>query len=87
MEVRNYMEKMIRNILDRLIEEKPEYKDIEPYRDEVIAYSLNKAEPLYGTTDMGNAIIESKIVSASFRSKVTAIVMEAINKIRANPRK
>jgi len=93
MDIQNYMERMIGNLLDGLIKEYPEYRDIEPFREEVIAFSLNKAEPLYSTTeplysttDLGHAVIEARIVDSGFRSKITAIVIEAIEKVRANPR-
>jgi hypothetical protein len=86
MAMQNYMEKLIKNTLDDLIKNYPEYKDIEPYRKEVVALSLNKAEPLYGTSNLGHAVIETKLVNSGFRSKITSIVIESIEKVRANPR-
>lgn len=86
MAMQNYMEKLIKNTLDDLIKNYPEYKDIEPYRKEVVALSLNKAEPLYVTSNLGHAVIETKLVNSGFRSKITSIVIESIEKVRANPR-
>lgn len=86
MVMQNYMEKMIKNILDDLIKDYPEYRDIEPFKKEVITLSLNKAVPLYSTSDLGHAVIETKMVKSGFRSKITAIVIESIEKVRANPR-
>ncbi len=84
--MQNYMEKMIKNILDDLKKNYPEYRDIEPFKKEVIVLSLNKAVPLYSTSDLGHAVIEPKMVKSGFRSKITAIVIESIEKVRANPR-
>ena len=72
--MQNYMEKMIKNILDDLKKNYPEYRDIEPIKKEVVVLSLN------------NAVIETKMVESGFRSKITAIVIESIEKVRANPR-
>lgn len=86
MAMKNYMEKLIKKTLDDLIKDYPEYRDIEPLKKEVIALSLNKAEPLYGTSNLGHAVIETKLVYSGFRSKITAIVIESIEKVRTNPR-
>ncbi len=85
--MQNYMERMIEGTLDGLIKNYPQYRDIEPFKKEVVALSLNKAEPLYGTSNLGHAVIETKMVNSGFRSKITSIVIEAIEKVRANPRR
>jgi len=80
------MEKMIKNILDDLIKDYPEYRDIESFKKGIVALSLNKAVPLYSTSDLVHAVTETKMVKSGFRSKITAIVIESIEKVRANPR-
>ncbi|MCK4421455.1 late competence development ComFB family protein [candidate division WOR-3 bacterium] len=85
MGMKNYMEKMVEEILEDLLKKYPEYKEIEVAKAEVVALSLNKLEALYGTTDLGHALLESKIVDNRFRSKVISIVIEAIEKIKENP--
>ncbi|MEA1912434.1 MAG: late competence development ComFB family protein [candidate division WOR-3 bacterium] len=82
----NYMEKMIEDILDKLIEDYPKYKGIEPFRNEVIALALNKSEPLYSTSDLGHAVIEAKMADPGYRSKIISIIIEAIEKVRENPK-
>ncbi|MEO0293793.1 MAG: late competence development ComFB family protein [candidate division WOR-3 bacterium] len=87
MERKNYTEKLVEEVLERIIKDYPEYSDIEPYKEDVIAFALSKCEPYYTTSDIGHAVIKTRMDSSSFRSKVTAIVLEAIEKVKKNPRK
>jgi hypothetical protein len=83
---KNYTEKMVEEILEEIFKRYPEYADAKPYREEIIALALTKCEPFYTTSDVGHAVVKTKMDSSSFRSKVTAIVLEAIGKVRENPR-
>lgn len=83
--MRNYMEDFVQETIDRIVNENEEYKDVLPHRDEVVAYSLNKLDALYSTSDMGHAILKNKLSNDGFRSKITTIVLEAIKKIREHP--
>jgi hypothetical protein len=83
---RNYMEKMVDEILSEIFESYPDYEDCKPYRDEIIALALTKCEPFYTTSDVGHAVVKTKMGSSGFRSKVTSIVMEAIGQVKKNPR-
>jgi hypothetical protein len=83
---KNYTEKMVEEVLEEILKDYPEYKDIRPYKEEIIALALSKCEPFYTTSDVGHAVVKTRMDSSSFRSKVTAIVMEAIEKVKENPR-
>ncbi len=80
------MEKMVEDILNEIFKSYPDYADCKPYREEITALALTKCEPFYTTSDVGHAVVKTKMNSSGFRSKVTAIVMEAIDKVKDNPR-
>jgi hypothetical protein len=83
---RNYMEKMVEEILVEIFEDYPEFEDIKPFREEIMALALTKCEPFYTTSDVGHAVVKTRMDSSGFRSKVTSIVLEAIGQVRNNPR-
>lgn len=83
---RNYMERLVEEILEEIFVEYPEYENIKPYREEIMALALTKCEPFYTTSDVGHAVVKTRMESSGFRSKVTSIVMEAIGQVRNNPR-
>ena len=86
MERRNYMEKMVEDILSEILESSTAFEDCKPYREEIIALALTKCEPFYTTSDLGHAVVKTRMDSSGFRSKVTSIVMEAIGQVKNNPR-
>lgn len=86
MDRRNYMEKMVEDILSEIFKSYPDYSDCKEYREEIIALALTKCEPYYTTSDVGHAVVKTKMDSSGFRSKVTSIVIEAIEKVKKNPR-
>jgi competence protein ComFB len=83
---KNYTEKMVEEVLEEILKDYPEYKKIRPYKEEIIALALSKCEPFYTTSDVGHAVVKTRMDSSGFRSKVTAIVMESIEKVKENPR-
>jgi len=85
-ERRNYMEKMVEDILSEIFESYPDFESCRPYREEIIALALTKCEPFYTTSDLGHAVVKTRMDSAGFRSKVTSVVMEAIGQVKNNPR-
>jgi hypothetical protein len=86
MDRRNYMENMVEEILSDIFESYPDYEKCKPYREEIIALALTKCEPFYTTSDVGHAVVKTRMDSSGFRSKVTSIVLEAIEKVKENPR-
>ncbi len=86
MDRRNYMENMVEEILSDIFESYPDYENCKPYREEIIALALTKCEPFYTTSDVGHAVVKTRMDSSGFRSKVTSIVLEAIEKVKENPR-
>ncbi len=86
MDRRNYMENLVENILSDIFESYPDYENCKPYREEIIALALTKCEPFYTTSDVGHAVVKTRMDSSGFRSKVTSIVLEAIEKVKENPR-
>jgi competence protein ComFB len=83
---KNYTEKMVEEVLEEIFKSYPEYAGIRPYKEEIIALALSKCEPFYTTSDVGHAVVKTRMDSSGFRSKVTAVVMEAIDKVKDNPR-
>lgn len=80
------MENMVEEILSDIFESYPDYANCKPYREEIIALALTKCEPFYTTSDVGHAVVKTRMDSSGFRSKVTSIVLEAIEKVKENPR-
>jgi hypothetical protein len=80
------MENMVEEILSEIFKSYPDYENCKPYREEIIALALTKCEPFYTTSDVGHAVVKTRMDSSGFRSKVTSIVLEAIEKVKENPR-
>ena len=80
------MENMVEDILSDIFESYPDYENCKPYREEIIALALTKCEAFYTTSDVGHAVVKTRMDSSGFRSKVTSIVLEAIEKVKENPR-
>jgi hypothetical protein len=80
------MENLVEDILSDIFESYPDYEKCKAYREEIIALALTKCEPFYTTSDVGHAVVKTKMDSSGFRSKVTSIVLEAIEKVKENPR-
>ena len=80
------MENMVEDILSEIFKSYPDFEDCRPYREEIIALALTKCEAFYTTSDVGHAVVKTKMDSSGFRSKVTSIVIEAIEKVKENPR-
>ena len=80
------MENLVEKILSDIFESYPDYEDCKPYREEIIALALTKCEPFYTTSNVGHAVVKTRMDSSGFRSKVTSIVLEAIEKVKENPR-
>jgi hypothetical protein len=87
MDRRNYMEKMVEDILTEIFDAYSEFEDCKLYREEIIALALTKCEPFYTTSDLGHAVVKTRMDSSGFRSKVTSIVLEAIGQVKKNPRR
>ncbi len=87
MDRRNYMEQLVEEILSEIFDSYSEFENCKPYREEIIALALTKCEPFYTTTDLGHAVVKTRMDNSGFRSKVTSIVMEAIEQVKKNPRK
>jgi len=49
------MERMVEEILVEIFEDYPDFADIKPYREEIMALALTKCEPFYTTSDVEDA--------------------------------
>jgi len=84
--VKNYLEDLVKEIAREEIEKDPGMCKCETCFLDVVAYSLNRLEPMYAATDMGHAVTGVKLSLPQMRAKVLAVVLEAIKKVKENPR-
>lgn len=86
MEVRNVMEKMVWDNLDRVLGEVKLSCDCEKCRADVVAFALNRLKPRYVTTDRGETI--SKAMNLEFQAflDVIAALTVAAELVGKHPR-
>ncbi|AKL95285.1 late competence development protein ComFB [Clostridium aceticum] len=86
MEVKNYMEVVVNQLLPGILKR---YKDIcgcDRCIADIKAITLNLLPPKYVATESGELYQKVNALSVQFEADVTNAVIQAINKVKNNPR-
>ncbi len=83
---RNYMEKLVRETLMRLLKDKEGICKCEKCISDMMAYALNRLPPRYVTTDRGYIFSKLREIEVQTQVDVLEAVLEAIDVVSKNPK-
>jgi competence protein ComFB len=86
MEIKNYLEEIVVRIADSLIKKDKDFCKCERCRTDVITYTLNNLRPKYASNVTGQALTAVDIESEQIQAEVTVKVLDAMKKVKKNPR-
>jgi len=85
MEVKNYLEEIVKRIANDLIAKDKDFCKCEQCKSDVITYSLNHLSPKYAASIKGHALTAVDIESEQIQTEVTVNVLKAIEQVKKNP--
>lgn len=85
MELYNYMEDIVKDMLDSLLADKEDICKCEKCKFDMIAWALNRLPPKYVVTAKGRIFTKLQEVQVQFRADVIRELTKAISYISKNP--
>lgn len=83
----NISEFMVSRLLNQILPEYPNACTCEKCISDIMAIALNSIKPNYVTSDVGAVYVKAKLeVDTQELASLTAIVIQAIEKVISNPR-
>lgn len=86
MEVKNVVETMVWDNLDRVLDQKEGACKCERCRADIAAYALNKLKPRYVVTAEGQVFVKAEFLALQIQLDVITALAEAVNRIYEHPR-
>ncbi len=86
MEIKNYLEAFVEELAKEQLQKVPELAGNERALMDVMALALNNLKPMYVVSDAGHILTEVKLSSEQIRAKVLVAVLQAIDRVKRNPR-
>lgn len=86
MSYRNYMEQIVQQGLDDLLEERTDICTCDQCRTEMITYALNNLPPKYVSSHKGEVYTKVDEMNAQQNADIFKVLIKAVNQISANPR-
>lgn len=85
-ELKNYMEEVVWQTLEKLLAERPEVCSCEKCRLDMAAIALNKLPPRYTVTEKGKVFAKAAQLECQFKTDILMAVLKAIEIVGKNPR-
>lgn len=85
MELHNYIEKVVREVLDEMLSRKNDICKCEKCRLDMMAIALNNLPPQYYVSDKGEVFSKLMSTYADMRTKVLTEVTKAIMQVEKQP--
>lgn len=86
MEVKNFMEILVWEMLDKVLEKRPDVCKCEHCRYDIAALALNDLPPRYVVSEQGETYTRAKTLGQQFTIDVIAKIAHAANVVAAHPR-
>ncbi|MGQ9628771.1 MAG: late competence development ComFB family protein [bacterium] len=86
MELKNYVEDVVREVLDDLLRKREDICGCDQCRGDIMAYALNRLPTAYATTDLGKVVLRFHSEEADSRAVILRELLSAIEKVSRNPR-
>lgn len=85
-EVKNVMEQLVFDQLDRVLAATKPACDCEMCRADIVAYALNNLKPKYAATHRGEVISKAAALQNQFYMDVIAVLTRAVEVVGSKPR-
>ena len=85
MELYNYMEDIVKNVLEALFSKRDDICKCDRCRLDIVAWALNRLPPRYIVTDKGRLYAKLKEQEVQFRADVVTQITAAITHIAREP--
>lgn len=85
MEIRNFMEDMVKNTLEELLADKEDMCKCEKCRLDIMAIALNNIKPRYVVTVKGRVYAKLSELEIQFRADVIRELAKAISMVKGKP--
>ena len=85
MKIYNYMEQIVKDMLDNLISERPDICKCQKCKFDMMAWALNRLPPRYVISDKGIIFTKLQEVEIQFRADVIRELTKAMALIGKNP--
>jgi competence protein ComFB len=85
MQLKNYMEELVWEGLDRVLATKDDICKCDKCRYDIAAITLNTLPPRYFVTDIGETFSRIKTLEQQFHADVTAALVNAIIIVKSRP--
>lgn len=86
MAVRNVMEIIVWQSIDRVLDGVPTVCRCAKCKDDIVAYALNHLKPKYATTHKGETISKAMSLEPQYYLDVITALTQGINVVGRNPR-
>ena len=86
MGVRNVIEVIVWESIDRVLDGVPTVCRCDRCRDDIAAYALNQLKPRYATTQKGEIISKAMTLEPQYYLDVITALTKGINQVGRNPR-
>jgi competence protein ComFB len=85
MEIKNFLEDIVKRVSHNLMEEEKDFCNCERCQADVVAYSLNHLKPKYAANVKGHALTAVDLESEQIQAEVTVQVLKAMKQVKKNP--
>ncbi len=85
MEIHNYMEDAVKNILDEILAERQDLCKCEKCRLDMMAWALNRLPPKYVVTHKGRVYTKLQEINLQFKTDIIRESAKAVEHIKNNP--
>ena len=86
MKIQNYMEEVVQDELELLLEERNDVCKCQKCRFDIMVWALNRLPPKYVITDRGRLYTKLKEQEIQFKTDVVKELTKGIDVIRKNPK-
>lgn len=86
MHIKNYMEEVVWESLDRVLDTKEGVCKCDKCRNDIVAIALNALPPRYVVTDLGETYTRIKALEQQFYADVITAITNAAVVVQASPR-
>ena len=86
MEIHNYMEEAVKDVLDSILSERNDVCKCDICRSDMMAWALNRLPPKYVSTQKGRVYTKLDEIGIQFKTDIIREVAKAVEYVKDNPR-
>jgi len=85
MRVKNYLEDMVREELNRLLAERNDVCKCKNCYKDMVTHTLNRLPTKYAISDLGTVVTKFHLTKDQLRAQVTVEILDAIETVKKTP--